>query len=140
MKARDALEAVGSVSRVGRVRVLSVYERPCDIIALASAHNKQESNAVDNKGRYCCRWLGGVSYGEETQGNRAHEFEGGDRSWSHDGRSDCAVRRALLGVFLRCLLSFWGNVDGMMGLTVIEEDLTSNGMENPCQLVLCLVA
>ena len=54
MKAREALEAVGSVSRVGRVRVLSVYERPWDMIALASGYSKQESNAVDNKGRYCC--------------------------------------------------------------------------------------
>ena len=36
-----------------------------------------------------------------------------------------------LGFFLCCLLLFTGNVDGMMELTVIEEDLTSNGMENP---------
>jgi hypothetical protein len=39
VKAREALDAVGRVSKVGRVRVLRVYERPYNITVLVSAYN-----------------------------------------------------------------------------------------------------
>jgi hypothetical protein len=39
LKAREALDAVGRVSKVGRVRVLRVYERPYNITVLVSAYN-----------------------------------------------------------------------------------------------------
>jgi hypothetical protein len=43
MKAREALDAVGKVSRVGRVSVPREYERPYDGAISASAYNKQEA-------------------------------------------------------------------------------------------------
>jgi hypothetical protein len=112
VKALEALDAVGSVSRVGRVRVLRVYESPCDMIVLAFADNKQHVRLWIKAILPCRRWLGGVSYGEETKGNRSHEFEGGHRQWSHDCRPDCVVLKARMKVFLYGLHLSLGNADG----------------------------
>ena len=62
--------------------VLREYERPYSDTMSASVYSKQEVGP-------CIKAImlpatRRVSYGEKAQGNGSHEFEGGDRTWSHD--------------------------------------------------------
>jgi hypothetical protein len=58
VKAREALDAVGRVSRVGRVSVLREYERPYNGVMSASVYNKHEVGSCIEAAMLLIAWRG----------------------------------------------------------------------------------